>query len=136
MLLLMVNGGLAQALLKAGKQARRPPLRLVDLALPKWVAGALAVASAIALLRADTLLDFIAINTAIAIAAAYFFMGVGVIHGVLQRRKAKPILLVVFYVLLIWLQGLPAPLVAGLGIVDHWADFRRRARLAADKEDE
>ena len=136
MLLVMANGGLAQALLKATKQARRPPLRLADVALPRWAAGALAVAVLIAVIRADTLLGFIAINTAIAIGAAYFFVGIGVIHGVLQRRKAKPILLAVFYVLLIWLQGLPAPLVAGLGIVDHWADFRRRARLAADKEDE
>lgn len=136
MLLVMVNGGLAQALLTASKQARRPPLRLAELALPRWAAGALAAASLIAVLRADTLLGFIAINTAIAIGSAYFFVGIGVIHGVLQRRKAKPILLAVFYLSLIWLQGLPAPLVAGLGIVDHWADFRRRARLAADKEDE
>ena len=101
---------------------RRPAMRLVDVELPLWSALVFAASAASATMVGGAA-GMVATTLALATGFAFLLAGLGVIHGWLDGKPAKPIALALLYasLLMTW----PALVVAGLGVVDQWAQFRR-----------
>ena len=104
---------------------------LVDIELPSWPVMALAAASLVAVV-APGMIGFLALNVALALGICFFVAGLAVIHAAVRNKPFKPLALTAVYLslLLSW----PALLIAGLGVAEQWAGFRRRA-LARTRED-
>ena len=130
LLQVFVNLWLAQAILVRAKRAPRPSLDIADIELPSWAVLALAISCLLALV-APGLIGFLALNTALALGICFFVAGLAVIHAAVRGKSFKPLALTAVYLslLLSW----PAVLIAGLGVVEQWAGFRRRA-LARNRE--
>ena len=110
---LLFNGALAQGLLVRFGYNLRPTPELAEIPLPVAWIGVLLAALALASLGGP-LGVFGKTLAAIAI-VPYFLLGLGVIHGILRPWKARNVILILFYgLLLLW----PLPiLVAGLGLL-------------------
>jgi len=131
----IVNGALAQGALMRFGRNRRPPMRLVDLELPRWLLPAL-LGSVTAASVAPDPLGFLALNTALILALPFAFAGLSVVHAFARSRSAKTPILVGFYMFL-FLFGWPILLMVGLGMIEQWIGLRRRLRPAGtDQEDE
>lgn len=74
----------------------------------------------------------IAIALLIVLIPIYFLQGLAIVTFMFQRRGTPPWLRAIGYVLLIMLNPLPL-MVAGLGLFDLWADFRK-PRIEPNKE--
>ena len=135
LIMTVVNGALAQGALMRFGRNRRPPMRLVDLELPRWLSPVfLAVVLAAAV--APETVGFLALNTAVILALPYAFAGLSVVHAVARSRSAKMPILIGFYMFL-FLFGWPILLMVGLGMIEQWIGLRRRLRPAGpDQEDE
>jgi hypothetical protein len=135
LLVLAVNGALAQGLVGRMGRGRRPAPQMAELELPRWMAPALAVGLAAAYLAPGDL-GFAAQNLAMVLLLPFFFAGLAVVHAFVRHRAARGVLLAVFYgaiVLFTWL----AVLVTGLGLLDQLAGLRRRFIAGGrDREDE
>jgi hypothetical protein len=73
-------------------------------------------------------LAIVAINLLLVFVAPLFFQGVAVVEFMLRISRTGPMLRSITYLLMI-LQL--SPFVVMLGLVDYWADFRRRYRIRA-----
>jgi uncharacterized protein YybS (DUF2232 family) len=124
MVMTVLNGSAAQALLKRAGHNIRPSADIAELELPGWLPIAFAVALAMGLF-ADGSLGYLGRNAAAVIAVPFFLAGLAVVHAMARTRDARRMILVVFYVLL-GLFGWPALAVAGLGLIEQWAHLRRR----------
>lgn len=116
------NGALAQqALVRLGRN-KRPTPEILDMTLPDYALIPLAAGGLMALLPGD----FGLTGGAIAILAAipYFFLGLATVHVISHRLPARTFALTVFYILLMVL-GWPFLLIVGLGITEHFANYRR-----------
>jgi hypothetical protein len=133
LLLLAINGVLAQGALGRAGRNLRPAPDIAALELPRWLAVALAVSGAIALLASGDL-AFLARGLALVLLLPYIFAGLAVVHTAFRRHKARILLMVIFYVILVFFTW-PMVFVIALGLVDQWFGFRRRL-LAADAERE
>lgn len=135
MVMVAVNGALAQGALARFGRNLRPSPDIAALRLPPWMPPALGGAALLAWIG-DGGLAFVGQNMVVILAVPFFFAGLGVVHALVRRFEGGPLALAVFYVFLLMLQW-PVVLVTGLGLVDHWAGFRARWRRAGpDKEDE
>ncbi len=123
LVMVVVNAALAQNVLTQFKRNRRPSPKFADLELPGWMITGLAVVVLVSLVPGR--IGVIGQNAAIIIALPFFFLGLAVIHAVSHRFGARRLFLLAIYVILI-LFGWPIIVVAGLGIVEQWAHFRRR----------
>ncbi len=123
-----LNAVLAQWVVMRLHRNLRPAWAMADIDLPEWTVTALAAAAATAYLVPGTV-GYLAFNASMVVGLAFFFVGLGVIHAVLRGRRARPLLLAVFYVVLL-VQGWMVVLVAGLGVIEQWANFRRRFAAA------
>lgn len=131
----IVNAVLAQGVLMRFGRNRRPPMRLVDLELPRWLAPAFLVAVAAASFGPDPL-DFLGLNAALVLTVPFAFAGLSVVHAFARRRSARVPVLVGFY-LFLFLFGWPILLLVGLGMIEQWIGLRRRLTAAAPgREDE
>jgi hypothetical protein len=128
---MLVNLWLAQGLLGRFGGKVRPRFDIAEIDMPGWLAVALAAASVVAA-AAPGLLGFLALNVALALGFCFFMAGLAVIHAAVRAKPFKPLALAAVYLslLLSW----PALLITGLGVVEQWAGFRRRA-LARNRED-
>lgn len=135
LLLLALNGALAQgALVRFGRNLRPSP-DIARLRLPAWIAPALAAALVAAFLLPGDL-GFIARNLAPILLVPFFFGGLAVAHAYARRARNGTLLLALFYVLLV-LFTWPAAFVVLVGLFDQWADLRRRLEAAvSDREEE
>ncbi len=133
LLLLALNGVLAQGALGRYGRNLRPAPDITALELPRWLAVALAVSVVTALLAAGDL-AFLVRSLALVLLLPYIFAGLAVVHAAFRRHKARILLMVIFYVILV-LFTWPMAFVIALGLVDQWFGFRRRL-LAADAERE
>ncbi len=123
LVIVVINAALAQNVLTQFKRNRRPSPKFTDLELPAWMTTGLAVVVLVSLVPGR--IGVIGQNAAIIIALPFFFLGLAVIHAVSHRFGARRLFLLAIYVILI-LFGWPIIVVAGLGIVEQWAHFRRR----------
>lgn len=124
MLLLVVNGAVAQGLLVKGKMALRPSPDIAALYVPNWMAPAgAAIALAAILLGGDA--GYAARNLVVVIAVPFFLQGIGVVHMTARAIGAGTGLLAVFYVMLMVI-GWVAFLIALLGLVEQFLKIRSR----------
>ena len=126
-LMVAINGMLAQHILLRRGKAVRPVDRLRDLVLPRRMAAALGVA-----VLASFVPGFIgnlAMAVAITLSVAYFLAGLAVVHALARGTSGGRVMLFVFYALLVVVMMAAAPLgilVAGIGLIDQLAGLRRR----------
>ncbi len=125
LLLLAVNGVLAQGVLVRFGRNLRPTPDIAGMSLPRWLTMALAAALIAAFLGSGDF-AFAAKNLAIILLLPFFFAGLSVIHAWTRRTNSRVMVLAVFYAVVI-LFSWPAALVTGLGLIDQWANLRRRA---------
>jgi len=133
-MVLAVNGVIAQGLLTRGGNNLRPTPRWSSLTLPNWLSWLL-VGTAVPALIFDGDLGYLARNAFVILVAPYFFLGLAVVHDLRRRLSLPGIVLLVFYVLLIWLLALIGPVVASVGVLEQWVGVRRRFG-APDQESE
>ena len=123
----------AQALLTRFGRALRPSPRMEFLALPGWLPLAFAAGAALALLGGPA--GFFGGNAVPILAVPFFFAGLGVVHALVRKSGAGTGALVVFYALTVTF-GWPVVLIAALGLIDQWVDFRGRwLRDAANRKE-
>lgn len=136
LLMLVVNGALAQGVVAGLGWNRRPSPRLADLRLPGWPLWALAASGLIAV-ALDGALGYTAANLSMVLAFPFFIQGLGVVHFGLVRFGIGGMGRVLFYVILavLWWVGI---LVMLLGVADQAMGLRRRLGPPAGnaKEDE
>ncbi|CAO3419373.1 DUF2232 domain-containing protein [Azospirillum doebereinerae] len=131
----IVNGALAQGALMRFGRNKRPPMRLAELELPRWLVPAFLAALLGASVLPDTF-GFLAVNVALILAVPFAFAGLSVVHVVARSRSARTPILVGFYMVL-FLFGWPILLLVGLGMIEQWIGLRRRfTRAAPGQEDE
>ncbi len=134
---LTVNAALAQGLLKRAGRNVRPSLEFSRTELPLAFAFAL-VASGALWYFSDGVSGFFGQTLTIIIALAYLFVGLTVIHRLSHGWPMRPLVLTLFYFLLLFILGWPGlALVAGVGLADQLFGLRLRfAGTAPDGEDE
>ena len=127
LMVMVLNGALAQGLAVMLKQNRRPSPQYRAVMLPRTLAGLLVIAIAAALLLPHKT-AFIGITMATIFAFPFLLQGLAVVHGVAARTAMPGFLLAAFYAVLVVgsLGGFLIVLVAILGLIEEWAGFRRR----------
>jgi hypothetical protein len=135
LLVLAMNGALAQGLVGRMGKARRPAPDIAELELPRWIAAALAI-GLVGAYFAPGDLGFAAQNFATVLLLPFFFAGLAVVHALVRKRAARGILLAVFYGAIVLFTWLVIP-VTGLGLLDQLVGLRRRFIAGPhDREDE
>ncbi|HYB54937.1 MAG TPA: DUF2232 domain-containing protein [Alphaproteobacteria bacterium] len=132
------NAVLAQALLQRFGHNLRPGVELTSLALPWWLALAVAVTAAVGLLASDGI-SFAARNLCFVLTVPYFFGGLACLHLLARRRGAGPRMMGLLYMALaiaiVFLTWLAVMAIAGLGLIDQVAGLRRRLARPHDRSD-
>ncbi len=125
MLMLTVNGVLAQGLAGMLKQNRRPSPRYGALTLPRFLAIALPLLIVAAVLMAG---NTATVAMALAAIAAFplFLRGLAVVHVMAAAAPATGLILAAFYAALVVAGALVGMLVVILGLIEEWAGIRRR----------
>ena len=133
--ILIANAVLAQGLLTARGLNRRPKPRWSKLRLPGWFDWPL-VGVAVLALTTQGDVAYIARNLVVILLAAYFLVGLAVVHDIGGRSRSKGLMLTAFYALLMLFFLFAAALVAALGVAEQWIGVRRRfaARPPAAKD--
>lgn len=129
-LLVAVNGSLAQGLLVRGQRNMRPSPDLATLELPRALLFVLAIAVAAGVLLPGSF-GYFGRNIAVVLGVPYFFAGLGVLHFLSRRHPAGVLLLFLCYMILILLSLFfkwPTIAVAVVGVLDQWTDLRHRLR--------
>lgn len=126
-----VNGMIAQGALASFRRALRPAPPLAELWLPRWPGFALLAALAASLLPGDP--GMAAQNAAVILAVPFVFLGLAVFHALAARTALRFLFLFVLYVILV-LQGWPALVVAAVGLIEHWVGLRGRFARPRDRE--
>lgn len=125
LMMLLLNAVLAQALVSRWGVAQRPSPSMATFTAPRWCMTPLLVGAVLSLVASGSLM---VIGTAVLIVflVPYLFVGLGVVHVWLRRWPGQAITLGLFYAsLVIFLYPL-AFVIAGLGLIEEWAQLRRR----------
>ncbi len=122
MLMVIVNGVLAQGLLVRFGRNLRPSPVIADIRLPMAIPAAFGLALAIGLFGGTlSRYGFIAVMI---LAVPLCMQGLAVVHAFASRFAAPGMLLFVFYFMLLF--GWLLPLVLLLGVIEQWAGLSRR----------
>lgn len=132
LMMLVVNGTLAQGLLLRFGRNLRPSPDFANMELPRWlpIAAAALVIGAVLLPGAPGLF---ARNAALIVSLPFFLVGLAVAHAVARRIAAGPMLLILFYILML-LFGWPIVIVAFIGLVEQMTELRRRLAHSAKEK--
>ena len=125
LIMVAINGSLAQRFLRRLGWNLRPSPRMSAFELPNWMAIALAISVLAWLAGGQGAPGFIGWNLTLVFSVPYFFMGLTVIHTLSRPWPARTPALVIFYLFLIIFRW-PVALIAALGLVDQWAGLRQR----------
>lgn len=136
LVMMTINGTLAQGLARMLKQNRRPTPRYRLLVLPRLLAFGLAAAIVAGLvLPGDA--GFIGATVAAILAFPFFLQGLAVVHGLAAKAVMPGLILAAFYAALVVAGALVGVLVVILGFIEEWAGFRRRfAGAGASREND
>ena len=129
LVMMMVNGVLAQAVLARAGRALRPSVAFADFELP--MAVLYLFGGALALSFVPEPVGPLGTAAVMVISFAYLVLGLAVIHALVRRLAARQLILFGIYLLLIVMSGL-AILVALLGLVEQGLGVRKRI-VAASK---
>jgi hypothetical protein len=124
LIMVVVNGVLAQALAVRLGWNRRPTPTLSELELPGWLWPTIGVAAALALIG-DGGLGFLGRALLIVLVVPYVFLGLAVIHAAARRWPHRRVALAITYVGIVVL-GWPILAVLLLGFIEDWAHVRQR----------
>ncbi len=124
LVMVIVNAALAQGLLVRFNRNKRSSPDITTMTFPGWFPVVAAIVALAGLVLPGTLGYYGGNLTAILI-MPFFFMGLAVVHAICRKRSTGAFLLVFFYGLLI-IFGWLAVVVAMLGLVEQWAELRRR----------
>ena len=124
LIMVVVNGVLAQALAVRLGWNRRPSPALSELELPGWLWPAIGVAAALAVIG-DGGLGFLGRALLIVLVVPYVFLGLAVIHAAAGRWPHRRVALAICYGGIVLL-GWPLLAVLLLGFVEDWAHVRQR----------
>lgn len=125
LVMMTINGTLAQGMAVLLKQNRRPTPLYRALTLSRSLAVALVAALiAAAVLPGDV--AFIGGTVAAILAFPFFLQGLAVVHGLAARASLPGLVLAAFYAALVVAGALVGVLVVILGFIEEWAGFRRR----------
>lgn len=124
--MIVINAVLAQSLIARRGWNQRPTPRWSAIRLPDFLSWLLAGCAALALATSGDI-AYLAQNAVIALAAPYFFVGLGAVHTFARRSGARAGVLLVFYVLFVVLFLVVAAMVTVIGILDQWLGWRRDA---------
>lgn len=124
LIMVVLNAILAQALAVRMGRNRRPSPALAGLQLPGWLWPPIGVAALLAWIG-DGAVGFLGTSSLIVLLVPYAFLGLAVIHAV-ARRWARPVLGLSAVYLAIIVLGWPVLAVLVLGLVEDWAQLRRR----------
>ena len=123
--MLVINGILAQRLMVSKGWNIRPTPRWSDIQLPDWLSWFLVAAAAAAVFGSGDF-EYMANNLVIIFATPYFFLGLAVVHSFARTSAMRGIVLAAFYVTLILFLLFAGAVVAGLGVIEQWVGIRRR----------
>lgn len=136
LVMMTVNGTLAQGLAGMVKQNRRPGPQYRTLTLPRFLVISLAAASVAGAVLPDQA-GFVALTVAAILVVPYFLQGLAVVHVLAAKAAASGLILAAFYAALVVAGALVGGLVLILGLIEEWAGFRRRlAGAGASRENE
>lgn len=131
----VANAAMAQWLVERMGRARRPGPSYQALDAPDWLAAAL-VASVVAAVLGEGSLGYAARNVGALLLLPYVLLGLSVVHRLARRRANPATLLAIFYVVFFLAFGWVVIAVAGIGLVRHWMNLRRRLAGGRGQEDE
>jgi hypothetical protein len=117
---ILLSVGLAQKLLERVGKNLRAPFALMEVRIPNWLIFA-AAATGVVGIMAPAPYAYVGINLCILLCVPFFIVGLIIVHAYAASTRAKNLVLWTFYLFFAWL----LPLVAVLGVVDQWFDFRR-----------
>ncbi len=126
MCVIIVSMVIAQSVLKQQQWNLRDAFALHRLRVPHWLIIGVAVTGLVGVL-APAPFDYIGENLGIILGVPFFLVGLAIVHAWAATTRVRMLILIVFYLLLsvpplMWL----SLVVAGLGVIDQWVDFRRR----------
>jgi hypothetical protein len=124
LLTMIVAIAAAQGALLKRKWMLRPAFALNRLRVPSWIIFAAAITGVMAV-YAPAPYDYIGLNLALVLGVPFFFTGLAVVHAWAASTRAPTVILVIFYIVISVIVHLVL-LVAMLGAVDQWVDFRKR----------
>ena len=124
LIMVVVNGVLAQALAVRLGWNRRPSPALSELELPGWLWPTIGIAAALAVIG-DGGLGFLGRALLIVLVVPYVFLGLAVIHAAAGRWPHRRVALAITYGGIVLL-GWPLLAVLLLGFIEDWAHVRRR----------
>lgn len=127
MIMMTVNGTLAQAVLKRQGWNVRPGGGLAGLSIEPWF-GAPGILGALLWWLGEGTPRLFGALIALVVAVVYLYQGLAVVHGVSRRWRWRTAALVGFYVALVLADQYVAPIVVLLGLAEPW--LRLRERLA------
>ena len=125
LLMTVINGALAQGLLIRFGRNFRPTPDITTMQLPKAL-SAVTAAAALGGIVLPGWPGYYGINLAVILVLPFFFLGLAVVHALCRKQMAGAFLLVGFYGLLIIFSWPVSIFVAVLGVIEQWAEFRRR----------
>jgi hypothetical protein len=114
----------AHGLLQYKKWNMRPNFLLAKLHIPNWVIFAAAITGLLAM-YGPVPYDYLGLNLALVLGIPFFFVGLAVVHAWAAQTKRPTVMLTLFYIIISIIVHLVL-VVAVLGAVDQWVDFRKR----------
>ena len=124
LIMIVVNGVLAQAIAVRTGWNRRPSPTLAELELPFWLWPLLGVAAVLALLG-STGLGLFGRSALIVLAVPFGFLGLAVIHKFANRWSYRQAGLAAVYAGIILFNWPVLMAIVALGLVEDWAHLRR-----------
>ena len=133
-IMLSLNGVLAQGLLVRFGRNLRPSPSMAVLQLPR----VLAIMFGCALLAslAPSLIGYAGTTISVYFMVPYLLLGLATVHALAGKLTSAHIVLVVFYVMLVLFGLFGLASTAGLGLVEQWFNVRRRCGVVYKGEEE
>ena len=126
----IVNGSIALAVLNRMKAAVRPKSDFSELTLPDRMSWFLIAAATLALvgsLSEQVNLEYIGRNLVMILALPFFFVGLAVVHNLARLAPYPGVVLTVFYMVLLLSGGIALIMIAA-GLIEQWVGIRRYFR--------
>lgn len=124
MIMLIVNGILAQNLLVRLKLNLRDNFSMCEIVLPEWFVWLFIVVCSLSLFLKNLSFGLITTNITFVMIVPFMFVGFSIIHTFCYTKKNPVILLSIFYVSMLLLSGLIFIIVA-LGVIEPWIKLRK-----------
>jgi len=127
MIITMLCFALSQNILAHFHKNVRTSFSLQELHIPTWMVLSVALTGLLGMM-APAPYNYIGLNLSIMLGTPFVFVGLAVVHAWALTTKSPKIILTIFYVLasmIVW----SVLVVATLGVIDQWFNFRQRLAI-------